>query len=149
MLNAKIRYKLFKYLNLSFLKISDDKLIIFAFSKISYKDKRQMFFLCYIYTNIYTVISKQRLGRKHKALQGIVIEHFVFLCLSPSQKRMESTLGNAFFSALEIHNFKFFSPLSAHHPGASAVTKYVTNGKLKKPLGTALNLPYFFISDAS
>ena len=63
-----------------------------AFSKISYKDKWQTFFLSYIYTNIYKEISKQKLRRKYKALQGIVIEHFVFLNLSLLQKIMESTL---------------------------------------------------------
>ena len=114
------------------------KLIMFAFNNISYKGKRQTFFLCYIYTNIYTEISKQRLGRNYKALQGIVIEHFVFLCLSPSQKTMKSLLGNAFSSVLEEHNLKFFSPLSAHHGGASRVTKYVTNGMPKKSLDAAL-----------
>ena len=60
---------------------------MFAFNKISYKGKWQTFFLCYIYTNIYTEISKQRLGRKYKALQGIVMEHFVFLSLSLLPKK--------------------------------------------------------------
>ena len=89
-------------------------------------------FLCYIYTNIYTEISKQQLGRKYKALQGIFVEHFVFLCLSPSWKTMESILGNAFSSILDGHTLKFFSPLSAHHGGALGVTKYVSNSMPKK-----------------
>ena len=87
-----------------------------------------------LYTNIYREISKQRLGRKYKALQGIVFEHFVFLCLFPSQKIMESILGNAFSSILEGHNFKFCSPLSVDHGGASGVTKYATNDMPKKSL---------------
>ena len=99
-------------------------LIKYAFNKISYKDKRQMFFLHYIYADIYTEISKQQLGRKYKALQGIVIKHFVFLCLSPLQKAMENTLENAFSSVLEGHNFKFFSPLSTHHGVTLGVIKY-------------------------
>ena len=65
-------------------------------------------FLCDIYTNIYTEISNQQLERKYKALQRIAIKHFVFLCLSPSQKTMVSILGNAFSSILKEHNFKFF-----------------------------------------
>ena len=79
------------------------------------------------------------MGRKYKALQGIVMEQFVFLCLSPSQKTTESILGNAFSSLLERHNFKFFSPLSVYH---EAVTKYFSNAMPKKSLGTAL-LPVF------
>ena len=51
---------------------------------------------------------------------------------------MESILGNAFSSILEGHNSKFFSSLSAHHGGASAVTKYVTNAIPRKSLGTVL-----------
>ena len=73
------------------------------------------------------------MGRKYKALQGIVIKHFIFLSLSPSQKTMESILGNAFSSTLERHNFKFFSPFSSHHVGTLGVTKYVTNGMPKNP----------------
>ena len=86
------------------------KLIMFAFNKISYKDKQQEFFLCYIYTSIYADISKQQLERKYKALQGIVIKHLAFLRLSPSQKTIESIFGNAFSSILEGHKFKIFSP---------------------------------------
>ena len=95
-----------------------------------------------LHTYKHTKISKQRLGRKYKALQGIVIEQFVFLCLSPSQKTMESILGNAFSNLLEGQNFKFFLPLSVHHDGASGFTKYFTNAMPKKSLGTAL-LPVF------
>ena len=83
---------------------------MFGFNKISYKDKQHTYFLCYTYTNMYTEISNQQLGRKYKALQGIVIKHFVFLCLSPSQKTMDSIYGNAFSSILQGHNFTFFSP---------------------------------------
>ena len=50
------------------------------------------------------------MGRKYKALQGNVIKHFVFLCLSPLQKAMENILENAFSSVLEGHNFKFSHP---------------------------------------
>ena len=107
MLHAKIRCKFFKYLNLLFLKISDDQTYHACINKISYRDKRQTFFLCYI--QIYIEIFKQQLRRKYKAFQGIVIEHFVFLCLSPSQITIESILGNAFSSVLEGRNFNFFS----------------------------------------
>lgn len=57
---------------------------MFPFNKTSYKDKQQasFFFKLYIYINIYTEIPKQRLRRKYKNPQGIVIKHFVFLILS-------------------------------------------------------------------
>ena len=45
-------------------------------------------FLSHIYKNICTEISKQWLRRKYKALQGIVMKHFVYLYLSPLQKTM-------------------------------------------------------------
>ena len=77
---------------------------MFGLNKISYKDKQEISFytnIYNIYTNIYTEISRQHLGRKYKALQGFVINCFAFLCLSPSQKTMESILGNAVSSTLE------------------------------------------------
>ena len=72
-------------------------------------------FFCVTYKQTYIQgFLSSRLGRKYKALQGIAIEDFDVLCLSPSQKKMESISGNAFSSVPEGHNFKFFSPLSAH-----------------------------------
>ena len=113
------------------------KLIMFAFNKISYKVKRETIFLCYIYTNIYTGTFGQQLGRKYKALHGIVMKYF-FFCLSPSQKTMESILGNAFSSVLGKHSFKIFLPLSAHHGAPSEVTKYATNNMPKRSLSIKL-----------
>ena len=111
---------------------------MFAFNKIRFKDKRQMFFyVTYIQTYIQGFLSRG-LGRKYKGLQGIIIKYFVFLYLSPSQKTMESILGNAFSSVLEGNNFEFFPPLSANHGSASGITKFVTNGMPKKSESTAM-----------
>ena len=88
-------------------------LIKYAFNKISYKDKRQMFFLHYIYVDIYTEISKQQLGRKYKALQGIVIKHFVFLCLSIAESNGKH-LGKCIFQCSRRAQFQIF--LTPQHP---------------------------------
>ena len=85
-----------------------------------------------------TKISKQRLGRRYKALQGIAIKHFVFLCLFPLQKTMKIVLGNVFSTFLEGYNLKFFSPLSTNYGSTLAVTKYVIKSLAKKSQGAAL-----------
>ena len=94
-------------------------------------------FRSYDYSYMHTFVQRF-LSSDWEALQGIVTEHFVFLCFSTSQKTMEIILGNVFSSVLEGHNFDFFSLLIAHHGGPSVITKYVTSGMPKKSLGTAL-----------
>ena len=75
---------------------SDNQIYCFHLTKQVIKiSSKHLFFLSYIYINIYTEIPKQRLRRKYKNPQGIVIKHFVFLA-SPLQKTMESTLFTFF-----------------------------------------------------
>ena len=69
--------------------------------------------------------------RNHMQLKS---KHFVHSFKGGAQ------MENAFFSILEGHNFKIFSPLSAHHWEASPVAKYVTNSMPKKSLGSALKI---------
>ena len=105
------------------------KLIMFACKKISYKDKQQTSFLCYIYVNLYREISNQQLGRKYKALQGIVMEQFVFSLSFSIAENNGKHLGKCIFQ----HSRREQIFLTPQLQGTSWVTKYITNGMPENP----------------
>ena len=102
------------------------KLIMFAFNKISYKDKREtIFFMLHIYKHIYKDFWTA-VGKKIQSSPWNCYEIYIYF------------LGNAFSSVLGKHSFKIFLPLSAHHGAPLEVTKYATNNMPKRSLSIKL-----------